>query len=138
MMQSQRCLLKESVISKYRLVPRCTLYAATCVRNRYFCFFVYSFVYLFIYYSFKIFVCVVMCAFVYLLQFKYLVTIEMFFLFSFPAWPSRSERDQLLIFLSGCALLYLQLLYSFFCIKSTIKVFVIVCYCCSLTNAPLR
>lgn len=49
-----------------------------------------------------------------------------------------TQCDQLLIFLSGCALLYLQLLYSFFCIKSTIKVFVIVCYCCSLTNAPLR
>ena len=52
--------------------------------NRYFCFFVYSLVYLFIYYSFQIFVCAVMCAFVYLLQFKYLVTIEMFFSFLFP------------------------------------------------------
>ena len=53
------------------LVLWCTLYAANCVRSRFFffCFFVYSFVYLFFpYYSLNIFLCSFMCAFAYLLQ----------------------------------------------------------------------
>ena len=60
-------LLKECVISKYWLFHG-VLYAANCVLSR-------CFASLFIYYSLKIFLSVFMCAFVYLLQLKYLVTI---------------------------------------------------------------
>ena len=51
-----------------------------------------------------------MCAFVYLLQLKYLVTIEMFFvvvvvvLFCFSAWPSRSALFSFAISVWPCSL----------------------------------
>ena len=57
------------------LVLWCTSYAANCVRSRCFCFFVYSFVDLFFYYSLNIFLCLFICAFAYSLQLKYVVTI---------------------------------------------------------------
>ena len=54
------------------LVLWCTLYAANCVRSRFFFFFwllcLFFCVFIFPYYSLNIFLCSFMCAFVYLLQ----------------------------------------------------------------------
>ena len=66
------------------------------------CFFVYSFVYLFNYYSLNIFslcvfVCIIICSFITTLISNY-----------FPARPSHSPR-LILLFLSGCALFLWQL-----------------------------
>ena len=53
------------------LVLWCTLYAANCVRSRFFFFFFFCLffcVFVFPYYSLNIFLCSFMCAFAYLLQ----------------------------------------------------------------------
>lgn len=51
------------------------------------------------------------------------------FCFVFPLGPA-AQRDELLLFLYGCALFFeiisFNLIYSFFCIKSTIKMVVVV------------
>ena len=57
-----------------------------------------------------------LCAFVYLLQLKYLVTIQMFMFFRMA--------QPLLLFLSGCALFFFR--NYFLCIKITIKTVVVV------------
>ena len=76
-----------------------------------------------------------MCAFAYLLQLKYLVTIEMFFfvvvvvvvLFFRLAQPLSAIRFCYfcVAVLSFFIIISFDLIYSFFCIKSTIKMVVV-------------